>query len=306
MLADPRAEALVTNFASQWLYFRNVSSLAPDPRRFMDFDDNLRQSMRRETELFLRSVLREDRSVLDLLRANYTFLNERLAKHYDIPNIYGSRFRRVILSPESRRGGLLSQASILTLTPYPDRTSPVRRGAWILSNLLGTPPKPPPPGGEDLAENGFLDEPETVRERLAQHRDNPTCAVCHDAMDPLGFALEEFDAVGRWRKQENGQPIDSKGSLPDGSIFEDAASLQRALLRRPERFVKTMTEKLLTYALGRGLETADAPVVRQVVREARKGDYRFSSLIHGIVNSPPFKLRTAQPERPDDHHPEIP
>lgn len=294
MLADKRADSLITNFASQWLYLRNVSSLTPDPRLFMDFDDNLRQSMRQETELFLGSIMRENRSVLDILGADYTFLNERLAKHYEIPHVYGSRFRRVSLSADSHRGGLLSQASILTLSSYADRTSPVVRGAWILENILGTPPKPPPPGVEALDEEGGSDEPQTMRERFAFHRSKKSCATCHDVIDPLGFALERFDAIGRRRVEDNGLPIDSSGELPDGSSFDDADSLQQALLKRPELFATALTEKLLTYALGRGVEYYDAPAVRKIVRGGRESDFKFSSLIQGIVQSPPFTMKTVQ------------
>ena len=294
MLADPRSSSLIHNFASQWLYLRNVSNLAPDPRLFMDFDDNLRQSMRRETELFLTSILREDRSVLDILGADYTFLDERLAKHYEIPHVYGSRFRRVSLAPDSQRGGLLSHASILTLSSYADRTSPVIRGAWILENILGTPPDPPPPGVEALKDEGGSDEPQTMRERFAIHRAKKSCAACHDVIDPLGFALERFDAIGRRRTEDNGLPIDSYGELPDGTAFDDADSLQQALLKRPELFVTTLTEKLLTYALGRGVEYYDAPAVRKIVRGGREDDYTFSSLIQRIAQSPPFTMKTAQ------------
>jgi mono/diheme cytochrome c family protein len=293
MLADPRSDSLITNFASQWLYLRNVSNLAPDPRLFMDFDDNLRQSMQRETEFFLTSILREDRSVLDILGADYTFLDERLAKHYEIPHVYGSRFRRISLMPDSQRGGLLSHASILTLSSYADRTSPVVRGAWILENILGTPPDPPPPGVEALKGNGS-EEPQTMRERFAIHRSQKSCAACHDIIDPLGFALERFDAIGRRRTEDNGLPIDSYGELADGTPFDDADSLQQALLKRPELFVTTLTEKLLTYALGRGVEYYDAPAIRKIVRDGREDDYTFSSLIQGIAQSPPFTMKTAQ------------
>ena len=294
MLADPRADSLINNFASQWLYLRNVSTVNADPRLFMDFDDNLRQSMRQETELFLISILREDRSVLDILGADYTYLDERLAKHYNIPHVHGSRFRRVSLTPDSHRGGLLSQASILTLSSYADRTSPVIRGKWILSNILGTPPNPPPPEVEALKEEGVSDEPQTMRERFAVHRSKKSCATCHDVLDPLGFALENFDAIGRWRIEDNGLPIDSYGELPDGSPFDDADSLQKALLKRPELFVTTLSEKLLTYALGRGVEHYDAPAVRKIVQDARVDNYAFSSIIQGIVKSDPFRMRTAQ------------
>jgi hypothetical protein len=292
MLADERAGALVTNFASQWLYLRNLDSAAPDNRLFPDFDDNLRQAFRRETELLFESVLKENRSVLDLLRADYTFLNQRLAKHYDIPNVYGSHFRRVELGPNHVRGGLLGQGSVMTVTSYANRTSPVRRGQWILENLLGTPVPPPPQNVPPLPENNPGAKILTVRERMVQHRANPTCASCHQLMDPVGLATENFDAIGRWRTQsEAGGPVDASGGLPDGSTFEGAIGLRKAVLNRPELFVTTLTEKLLTYALGRGIEYYDAPAVREITRRARTDDYRFSSVVLGIVNSTPFRMR---------------
>jgi hypothetical protein len=291
MLADPRAEALVTNFAGQWLHLRNLAAVTPDARMFPDFDDNLRQSFRRETELFFESIVREDRDVLDLLRANDTFVNERLARHYGIPNVYGSRFRRVTFPAGSERGGLLGHGSILTVTSYANRTSPVLRGKWILENLTGTPPPPPPPSvpplGESTADGRLL----TMRERMVEHRSNPACASCHQLMDPAGLSMENFDAIGRWRaRSEAGTPVDASGGLPDGSTFEGIAGLRAALLDRPERFVGTITEKLLTYALGRGLEYYDAPAVRGI---ARGGDTRFSSLVMGIVTSRPFQMRVS-------------
>ena len=293
MLADPRSDSLITNFASQWLYLRNLASITPDMRLFPDFDDNLRQAFRRETELFFESVLREDRSVLDLLKADYTFLNERLAKHYGIPNIYGSRFRRVSLGKDSVRGGLLRHGSIHTVTSYATRTSPVIRGKWVLKNILGIPPPPPPANVPPLKEKtiaGHL----SVRERLAEHRDNPACAGCHNLMDPVGYPLENFDAVGRWRTVDGIAPIDPSGSLPDGSKFADIAGLEQALLRRPEVFTGTVTEKLLTFALGRGVEPYDAPAIRKVVREARANNFRLSSLILGITASTPFQMRRSR------------
>jgi mono/diheme cytochrome c family protein len=294
MLADRRSEVLWTNFAAQWLYLRNLASVNPDPRLFPDFDENLRQALLRETELFLESIVREDRSVLDLLRAKYTFVNERLAKHYGIPHVYGSHFRRIALGPDSARGGLLSQGSILTVTSYANRTSPVIRGKWVLTNLLGTPPAPPPAEVPPLKEITTTEKPLTMRERVAQHRANPACASCHNVMDPVGFALENYDAVGRWRTAEAGTPVDASGSLPSGASFDGAAELQQALLSRPELFVSTMVEKLLTYALGRGLEYYDAPAVRKAVREAGQDDFRFSSVIVGIVNSETFQKRMSQ------------
>ena len=294
MLADSRSRVLVSNFAEQWLYLRNLASSTPDMRLFPDFDDNLRQAFRRETELFFESILREDRSVLDLLRANYTFVNERLAKHYGIPNVYGSRFRRITFDKDSVRGGLLRQGSVLTVTSYATRTSPVIRGKWILDNILGSPPPPPPAVVPALKENSSGLKALPMRERLAEHRANPACAGCHKLMDPVGFSLENYDAVGRWRTVEENKPIDASGGLPDGSKFDGVAGLQRALLSRPEVFVTTFTDKLLTYALGRGVESYDAPAVRGVVRGARANDFRFSSVIMGIVSSTPFQMRRSQ------------
>ncbi len=294
MLADERSSSLVTNFASQWLYLRNLASTTPDMRLFPDFDDNLRQAMRRETELFFGSILHEDRNVLDLLDADYTFLNERLAKHYGIPYVYGSRFRKVQLDGDTHRGGLLRQGSILTVTSLATRTSPVIRGKWILTNLIGTPPPPPPPVVPALEEATKGVKNLTVRERLAAHRKNPACSGCHNMMDPVGFSLENFDAIGRWRTTDDGQPIDSSGGLPDGSEFDGVDGLQQALLARPEIFVGALAEKLLTYALGRGVETYDAPAIRRVIREAREDDYKFSSLVVGLAESVPFQMRTTK------------
>jgi hypothetical protein len=293
MLKDRRSESLVTNFAAQWLFLRNLQSAVPDTEQFPNFDDNLRQAFRHETELFFESVIREDRSVLDLLNANYTFVNERLAKHYGIPNIYGSSFRRVTLKDENRFG-LLGQGSILTVTSYPNRTSVVLRGKWILENLLGTPPPAPPPGVPALKENSDDGKPLSMRQLMEQHRANPACASCHRVMDPLGFSLENFDAVGGWRTKEAAGPIDASGQLADGSKVSSPSELRKALLRRPEQFVGTMTEKMLTYALGRGLEYYDMPAVRGIVRDAGKNNYRFSSLVMAIVKSTPFQMKHAQ------------
>ena len=293
MLADGRSSALVNNFAAQWLHLRNLDSITPDMRLFPDFDDNLRQAFRRETELFVESILREDRSVLDLLRADYTFLNERLAKHYGIPNVYGTRFRRIELDDEQWRGGLLRQGSILTVTSYATRTSPVIRGKWILDNLLGVPPPPPLPDVPALKDN-TVDGSLSGRKRLAEHRSNAICASCHNLIDPVGLSLEKFDAVGRRRQIEDGAPIDASGGLPDGSQFADVDGLEAALMRQPELFAGTVAEKLLTYALGRGVEYYDAPAIRRIVRDARAQDFRISSIILGVVNSQPFQMRTSR------------
>jgi hypothetical protein len=290
MLADPRSDSLVTHFASQWLRLRNLDSIVPDRRLFPDFDDNLRQAMRRETELLFEEILREDRSVLDLLRADHTFLNERLAKHYGIPHVYGTHFRRVDTDPASRRGGLLRQASVLTLTSYATRTSPVLRGKWVLETLLAAPPPPPLPDVPAL-DGSVVAADLPVRLRLQRHRADPACARCHDAIDPIGFSLEHFDAVGRWRAMESGAPIDATGGLGDGSAFEGVAGLEAALLERPEIFVTALTEKLLTFALGRALGHHDAPAVRGIVRAARAEQYRFSAIVTGIVESVPFRMR---------------
>jgi mono/diheme cytochrome c family protein len=294
MLADPRAEAFITNFAGQWLFLRNLDAAVPVQSIFPDFDDGLRQSFRRETELFFDSIVREDRSAFDLLRANHTFLNERLAKHYGVPNIKGSYFRRVTLGAASPRNGLLGQGAILTVTSYPDRTSPVVRGKWILENLLGTPPPPPLPNVPPLKPTNNEGAVLSMRQRMEQHRANPVCASCHAMMDPLGLSLENFDAVGKWRTLgESSAAIDAKGRAPDGAVFEGPAGL-RDMLLRSDRFVPTLTEKMLTYALGRGLEYTDMPAVRAIVRDAEKNDYRVSSLIVGIVQSPPFKMRRSE------------
>lgn len=293
MLQDDRARSLVTSFAGQWLYLRNLDSVTPNARLFPDFDDNLRQAFRRETELFFESIIRDDRSVLELLRADYTFLNERLAKHYGIPHVYGSRFRRVNLGSDSNRGGLLRQGSILSVTSYATRTSPVIRGKWILENILGTPPPPPPPNVPVLSET-TVSAKLPLRERLAQHRQDAACASCHRLIDPVGFALENFDAVGQWRDSLDGAAIDVSGGLPDGRVLQGVGGLEDGLLDRPELFVGTLAEKLLTYAIGRGIEHYDAPAIRKIVRQAGDHDYCFSELIQGIVSSPPFQMRMSQ------------
>ena len=296
MLADPRSRNLVTNFAGQWLHLRNLDAIRPDMRVFPDFDDNLRQAFRQETEMLVDSVMREDRSVLDLLRADYTFVNERLAKHYGIPYVYGSRFRRVEFDGDedhAPRGGLLRHGSILLVTSYATRTSPVIRGKWILDNVLGVPPPPPPANVPELEETGTGARALSMRERLAGHRANPACASCHRLMDPVGFAFENYDAVGRWRDADAGAPIDASGTLFDGSAFDGVGDLQEALLARPELFVTTVAEKLLTFATGRGVEYYDGPAIRRIVREAEADDFRFSSLVLEIVNSTPFQMRKA-------------
>jgi hypothetical protein len=294
MLADPRSQALVRNFAGQWLFLRNLPVLSPDLDSFPDFDEGLRKGFERETELFVESIFRDDRNVVDLLTADYTFVNERLAKHYGIPGVKGSHFRRVAVAGEERRG-LLGHGSILSVTSYPHRTSPVLRGKWILENLLGTPPPPPPPNVPDLKDTNAAGEPLSMRDRMAQHRSNPACASCHALMDPPGFALETFDAVGRQRAvDERFVPIDASGMLPDGTKFVGPSGLREAILRNPERFVATFTEKLLVYALGRGLEPADMPAVRAIVHAAANRDYRFSSIVLGVANSIPFQMRRSQ------------
>ena len=295
MLADSRADALITNFVGQWLFLRNLPTVLPDPKRESDFDEDLRQGFRRETELFAGSILREDRSVLELLTANYTFVNERLAKHYGIPHVRGTHFRRVERTDDRRRG-LLGQGSVLAVTSYPNRTSPVVRGKWILENLLGTPLPPPPPDVPALVEKPNPgDEQQPMRVRIAQHRANAVCASCHATMDPLGLSLENFDMVGRWRDVDEALiPIDASGVLPDGTSFEGPAGLRAVLLSDPDRFVRTVTEKMLTYALGRGLEHYDMPAARKIANDMAKNNYRASSLILGIVNSRPFLMRRRQ------------
>ncbi|HXH24341.1 MAG TPA: DUF1592 domain-containing protein [Vicinamibacterales bacterium] len=295
MLADPKARALVENFASQWLMLRNLRSHIPTPGEYPNWDNELRQAFRRETELFVESIIREDRSVLDLIDADYTFVNERLARHYGIPGVYGSHFRRVRVHSEARRG-LLGQGSILTVTSYPNRTSPVLRGKYILENILGTPPSPPPPNVPALAENEAGEEPRSLRERLEVHRRNPACASCHRVMDPLGFALENFDGIGEWRTKEPGGVIDPSGQLADGTVIDGPVALRQAILRRPEMFVRTLTEKLMTYGIGRGMEHRDRPVIRAIAREAAREGYRFSSIVLGIVKSAPFQMKKAQAE----------
>jgi mono/diheme cytochrome c family protein len=291
MLADPRSQGLVDNFAGQWLHLRNLQTVAPNSDEFPDFDNDLRSGFRRETELFFASVMHEDRSVVDLMTADYTFVNERLARHYGIPNVYGSHFRRVTVADEARRG-LLGKGSILLATSHADRTAPVLRGKWILENLLGTPP-PPPPAAVPPLEPPAGAAPKTVRERMEAHRASPACASCHRAMDPIGFAMENLDAVGAWRTRDGGVPIDASGQLTDGTLVNGVVELRQALLRRPEVFVGTLTEKLMIYALGRGLQHHDMPTVRRITREAASKGYRFSAIVAGIIESQPFLMRTA-------------
>jgi hypothetical protein len=302
MLADPRSQALVSNFAGQWLDIRNLALSTPDPEIFPEFDETLRQAFLQETNLFFESVLREDRSVLDLLDAKYTFLNQRLAEHYGIPNIYGSQFRRVALT-DPNRGGLLGQGSILTVTSYPNRTSVVQRGKWILENLLGTPPPPPLPGVSQLQPQNHDGKLLTIRQQMEQHRTDPVCASCHVRMDPLGFALENYDGVGKWRVKDVGVVIDASAALPDGTRFTGPAGLRQALLNgHRDDYLQTVTEKLLMYALGRGLEYYDKPTVRRIVREAAGDNYRMSSLITAIVTSTPFQMRRTLE---NDYHQEV-
>ncbi len=289
MLADPKAKALVDNFAGQWLQLRNIAVLKPDPDKFPGFDDSLRAAFQKESELFFANMIEQDRSVLDLVSADYTFLNERLARHYGIPNVKGSYFRRAAVNP-AERGGILSQGGVLTVTSYPTRTSPVLRGKWVLENILGSPPPPPPPDVPELkAEAG--DSPKDLRAALEKHRASAACASCHARLDPLGFSLENYDAIGKFRKAEGGAPIDSTGALPNGKVLDGPSGLKQVLLGRQDEFVDCLAEKLLIYALGRGLEPADQAVVRQVRREAAGNGYRFSALIESIVKTVPFQMR---------------
>jgi hypothetical protein len=295
MLADPKSKRLVANFAGQWLYLRNLSNHQPNSMEFPDFDDNLRQAFRRESELFFESIIREDHNVLDLMTADYTFVDERLAKHYGIPYVYGSQFRRVKVTDEARKG-LLGKGAILTVTSYATRTSPVVRGRWILDNILNAPPPPPPKDIviPPLPEGNRADRILTMRERMEEHRKNPICANCHRLFDPIGLAMENFDAVGEWRTRDGGSlgsPIDASGELLDGTRVDGVVSLRRALLRQPELFVGTVVEKLMTYALGRGVAAHDMPTVRAVIRDSARRDYRFSAIVLGIVNSTPFTMR---------------
>jgi hypothetical protein len=293
MLADPRAQALVDNFVSQWLTLGKLAGVVPDVDAYPEFDENLREAFREETRLFVASQLRDDRPVGELLSADYTFVNERLARHYRIPNVYGSHFRRVTFA-DGIRGGLLGQGSILTVTSYPNRTSPVLRGRWLLDNILGSPPPPPPPDVPQLSEDKDGGRPRSIREQMEAHRKNPSCAVCHVRMDPLGFSLEHFDALGKWRTSIDTLPIDASASLPDGTRFDGVAGLRQLMATHQEDFARTLTQKLLAYALGRSIEASDWPTIRQITRQAAPGGYRWSSLLTGIVASTPFRMSTAQ------------
>ena len=294
MLADPRAtEALVNDFAAQWLNLRRVAEVVVDPERYPNYDLTLMDAFKRETELFVGSTLRDDRSVLELLDADYTFVNEKLARHYGIPGVYGSRFRRVTLPDKNQRGGLLAQGALLSTTSYPDRTSPVLRGKFLLNNIFGLQTTPPPAGVDtNLAPVKAGAAPQTIRERLAEHRTNPTCSSCHSVIDPLGFALENFDVIGGWRTvDEAGKAVDAAGTTMSGAQVEGLGGLRALLLERREQFPRTVTEKLLSYALGRRVEYYDRPAVRNIVRDAEAQDFRWSALILGIVKSPAFQMR---------------
>jgi hypothetical protein len=292
MVADKRSNALIENFVEQWLHLRNLKTSSPDLQVYPDFDDNLRRAFKEETTLFFDSIMREDRSVLDLLNADYTFVNERLARHYGIPGIYGSQFRRVKVPSDERRG-ILGQGAILTVTSYPNRTSPVERGKWVLTNLLGVPPQPPPPNIPPLQESP-ADRPTSLRERLEQHRKDPVCAGCHKVMDPIGFSLENFDAVGQWRTKDDGMKIDSTGTLFNGAAIDGISGLRTELVKSSDVFVGVMSEKMLTYALGRGLEHFDMPAVRKIVRDSKNNNYKFSSIVLGVVKSAPFQMKEAK------------
>ncbi len=294
MVADPKSRALVDNFGGQWLHLRNVADWAPDPGRYEHFDESLRYAFQQETELFLEHLIREDRSVLDLIDADYTFVNERLADFYGIDGVEGGYFRRVSLDG-TNRGGVLTQGSVLMVTSYPTRTSPVLRGKWVLENLLGAPPPPPPPDVPALAASAETSAV-SLREALEQHRASPACSVCHARLDPLGFALESFDAVGRFRAAENGVSIDDSGALPDGTLVDGPGGLRDVLLARRVEVVETLAETLLTYAIGRGLEASDRPALREIRRRVESEDYRFSALVAGLVDSVPFRMRRI-PER---------
>lgn len=292
MLGDPRARALVENFGSQWLATRKAASHTPDPNIFPEFDENLRHAFQTESALFLDDQFRDDRSILDLLRADYSFVNERLAQHYGLPGISGERFRKVTFADGSR-GGLLGQGSILMTTSYPDRTAPVLRGFWVLENLLGMPPPPPPPNIPDLEPTSEDGRPRSIREQMEVHRRNPACAACHVRMDPIGFSMENFDAIGRWRSLSAGVPVDASAVFADGTPLEGVAGLRTFLLSHQGSFVHTFTSKLLTYALGRHVDHRDQPAVRAITRASADADHRWSAIILAIVKSPPFQMKKA-------------
>jgi len=293
MLLDSKSQSLVDNFGGQWLQVRKLESVKPDGKRFPEFDEYLRLSMARETQVFFASIIREDRSILDFIDADYSYLNERLARFYKIPNVTGPEFRKVSFDPESHRGGLLTQASVLTISSYANRTSPVLRGKWVLENLVGAPPPPPPPDVPNLDE-AKIGKTSSMREQLEQHRKNAICASCHSRMDPLGFGLENFDAIGAWRSKDGEFTIDSSGTLPDGNSFSGPQGLKAILKQKPDAFAECLTRKLMIYALGRGLEPADEDVVKEIVKSVSANNYRFSSLIMGIVESPAFQRRRGE------------
>ena len=297
MLADTRSEAMVSNFFAQWLRLRELALIDPDGAEFPNFDDDLRRAFQRELELFTGSIVRDDRSVLDLMDASDTFVNERLARHYGIAGVRGSQFRRITLA-DPNRFGLLGEGGLLTVTSYGNRTSRVLRGRFLLETILGTPPPPPPPNIPALKENEAGATPRTIRELLEQHRANPTCASCHRVMDPLGFALENFDAVGAWRSSDHGNPVESDTTLADGSPVDGPASLRQALMKAPDQFLRTMTERMLTYALGRSLTPADMPAVRGIIRDAAGSRYRLSAIVLGVVRSVPFRMRQTPAAEP--------
>jgi len=290
MLLDPKSHALIENFGGQWLQVRKLESVKPDRKRFPEFDEYLRLSMQRETEMFFESIVRENRSILDFIDANYSYLNERLARFYNIPDVQGAEFRKVLFTPEARRGGLLSQASVLTISSYANRTSPVLRGKWVLDNLVGAPPPPPPPDVPNLDE-AKIGSSSSMREQLEQHRKNVVCASCHKGMDPLGFGLENFDAIGAWRTKDGQFPIDASGTLPDGRTFNGPQGLKSILKAQPDAFTECLTRKMLTYALGRGLEPYDDLGVKKIVKSVAADHYRFSSVVLGIVKSELFQQR---------------
>jgi hypothetical protein len=299
MLRDPRSRSLVDSFATRWLELNKLSGLVPDSAVYPEFDENLRDAMKQETQLFIASQLHDDRSVLELLTANYTFLNERLAKHYGIPGVYGNHFRRVTFTDGSR-GGLLGQASVLAVTSYPNRTSVAIRGRWLLANMFGSPPPPPPADVPDLKAAGVDGQPLALRQRMELHRKNTQCASCHRRMDPMGFSLENFDALGKWRSESDGAPVDASATLPDGTRFDGLPGLRSFLTSHQEDFVRTFASKLLAYGMGRGIEYTDLPAIRKISRDSAKDDYRWSSVLLGVVSSVPFKMGSSagEPQSP--------